>query len=289
MLSRRVAREGIGGGGSRQWDKGHTTSCSGASQFTSGHDLWVKASVAGLMLLMAACQSSATATPPTFIRADSVVVETLAATQVSALPSGQLYFLVSEFRQPPHSEFGSTLHDAGFIYMAAGTQLFVPLQGDSVLIDSGEAYFQESIAHHHQNPDATPNDWYHLAVWSTAAQAQPPVNPLAQKIFVSSDLPSGTLPSGPASETLRLITVGSSGHTEPYRRGGVEVMVVLQGSLGLHSAGQPTRTLGRDEGAMVLPGYHVQETNAGQAELVYLSFVVTPIDQPFEVPVSGTV
>lgn len=249
----------------------------------------VKGAFAVLTVALVACQGSPTAASRAFIRSDSVVVKTLGAAQVSAIPSGQLYVLVQEFRQPPHSEFGSNKHDAGFIYLAAGTQVFLPLEGEPVLLHAGDAYFQHSIAHRHQNPDSTPNDWYHLALFPTSAQSQPPVNPLAQRIFASSAIPSGALPAGPAGETLRLITIQPSGHTEPHRHGGVEVLVVLQGSLRLLITGVPAQPFGSNQGTMVLPGTDMQERNVGQEVLVYLSFVVTPMGQPFEVPVGGSV
>jgi len=61
---------------------------------------------------------------------------------------------------------------------------------------------------------------------------------------------------------------------------------VLSGSISIKGAHRSSVLLGVGQGAAFPPGTDLQETNAGPNQAVYLEYIVTPVGEEFEVPLS---
>ena len=213
-------------------------------------------------------------------------VKGLAAGEVAALPSGNLFLRVIGFSQGPRTVFPSRKHTPGFVYVAAGVQRLHSPPALPVIILPGEAAFQPSVAHTHANPSTTrPNRWYFIALWSTSERRAPLVNSAANVIYESPDLDPSTMPPGPRIETLRLVTLQPNGRSSAHYFSGLELLFVLEGTIRLDAAGQPPTILSAGQGQYLPPGTDEQELNAGAGVASYLAFIVTPVQAPFEITV----
>ena len=211
-------------------------------------------------------------------------VKGLAAGEVAALPSGNLFVRVIGFSQGPMTAFRSHKHTAGFVYVAAGVQRLHSPPAPPVIILPGEAVFQPSVLHTHANPSTTrPNRWYFIALWPTAERHAPLVSSAASVIYASPDLDPSTMPPGARIETLRLVTLQPHGQSAAHRFSGPELLFVLVGTIRLDVAGQPPTELSAGQAQYLPPGTHEQELNADAGVASYLAFFVTPVQAPFEI------
>jgi quercetin dioxygenase-like cupin family protein len=214
----------------------------------------------------------------------------LAAGEVAALPSGNLFVRVIGFSQGPMTMFPSHKHTPGFVYVAAGVQRLQSPPAPPRIIRPGEAVFQPSVFHTHANPSATrPNHWYFIALWPTAERRAPLVSSAAKVIYESPDLDPSTMPPGPRIETLRLVTLQPDGRSSAHYFSGLELLFVLDGTIRLEVAGQPPTRLSAGRGQYLPPGTDEQELNAGAGVASYLAFIVTPVQAPFEIAVDHPV
>src|SRR6516164_10539276 len=213
-------------------------------------------------------------------------VKGLAAGEVAALPSGNLFVRVIGFSQGPMTAFRSHKHTAGFVYVAAGVQRLDSPPAPPRIILPGEAIFQPSVFHTHANPSTTsPNRWYFIALWPTAERHAPLVSATATVIYESPDLDPSTMPPGPRIETLRLVTLQPNGRSAAHRFSGLELLFMLEGTIRLDVAGQPPTELSAGQAQYLPPGAAEQELNASAGVAGYLTFIVTPVQAPFEIPV----
>lgn len=233
-----------------------------------------------LVLLVSGCGAGGASGSGRTSTALGTHVEDLAGGRLAALPSGTLFMRVIRFVQPPHSSFRSKKHQPGFVFQDQGRQVLALAGGPTVTIRAGEAYFHQSVPHTHTNPTPGTSSWLFVAMWPSAARAQPNVNPLADVVYDSPDL-TPVPATGAYSESLQLVSVDRGGHTATTQRSGMQLLYVLSGRLTVSVAGQ-TRVLEPGSGTYVAPRGKVQLRAAG-GPVRCLDFTVTPVGQPFEV------
>jgi len=215
-------------------------------------------------------------------------INPIAAGDLGTLPTGAQFARVVMFNQAPQQTTASKKHQPGIVYVAKGTQVLTytdtTYTGAKVsTIDADTGLFLQSAAHTHTNPGPADNVWYFIALWPDPSQ--PPTG--AVVVYVSSDLPSSTLPSGSYTETLRRVTLAPGGRSAAHRFGGVEVLYVLSGTVTVDVAGRQPAQLIAGQGTSIVPDTATQEVAAGGAGADYLAFFVTPEASPFETDLSS--
>ena len=85
---------------------------------------------------------------------------------------------------------------------------------------------------------------------------------------------------------LRQVTLAGGGTSGAHHFGGLAAFYVLSGSIFIKSAHRSSLRLGVGQGAAFLPGTDLQEMNAGPNQAIYLEYIVTPVGEEFEVPLS---
>jgi quercetin dioxygenase-like cupin family protein len=220
--------------------------------------------------------------------ASGETIDPIAAGDLGTLPTGAQYARVVMFHQSPRQTTASKKHQPGIIYVATGTQVLTytdtTYTGAKVSpIGAGTGLFLQGAAHTHTDPGPTDNTWYFIALWPDPSQ--PPTG--AVVVYVSTDIPSSTLPSVPYTETLRKVTLAPGGRSAAHRFGGVEVLYVLSGALTVDAAGQAPKQLAASGGDLLVPNTATQEIASGSAGVVYLAFFLTPEGSPFETAVSS--
>lgn len=223
--------------------------------------------------------------------ASGQTIDPIAAGSLGTLPTGAQYARVVMFHQLPQQTTASKKHQPGILYVATGTQVLTyeddpkdPYTGPKVnTISAGTGLFLQGVGHTHNNPGPTDTTWYFIALW--ADPSQPPTG--AVVVYVSSDIPSSTLPSGPYTETLRRVTLAPGGRSAAHRFGGVEVLYVLSGALTIDAVGHAPQQLTTGGGTSFVPNTATQEIASGSAGAEYLAFFLTPQGAPFETDMSS--
>jgi len=172
------------------------------------------------------------------------------------------------------------------VYVDSGVQLLVLAGEPPVDLVAGQAKFHQSLTHQHLNPGSVQSVWYSIAVWPSSARGQPLVDPIARAAFESEDFDRASLPQVAYSEVLRQVTLAGRGTSGAHRFGGLAAFYVLSGSISIKSAHRSSLHLGVGQGVAFLPGTDMQETNAGPNQAIYLEYIVTPVGEEFEVPLS---
>ena len=103
-------------------------------------------------------------------------------------------------------------------------------------------------------------------------------------VYSTPDLPS--FAPCAYSEVLRLAILQPGGRSPAHKHSGLEVILVLDGTLTLHSLGQPPQTMTAGQGAYVLPNTPLQVLNTGSSTGHYLAFLAWPVGQPFQTNVN---
>jgi len=238
-----------------------------------------------LAMLCAACGTAGSTPANPEANASGAKVEPLASGSLPALPTGNLFIRVVEFRQTVSTSFPSTKHVPGLIFQDAGSQVLAIENGETVNIGPAQGYFLGPLAHTHSNPGPTENHWYFIALWPTSARSSPLVSLSARVAAETPDFPLTAFLPGSYSETLRRVTLQLGGRSFAARYGGAEELFVLEGSINLHVAGMPPETLATDQGTFVVPGKATQVFNQASGPSEFLAFFVTAAQQPFETPV----
>jgi quercetin dioxygenase-like cupin family protein len=235
-------------------------------------------------LFVSACGAGAATSPkgsPTVSLASGFRFSstTLANGQVSALPTGTLFANIISIAQPANSAIPAHSHVAAFIYVVTGSQVLT-IQGQKPeTIRAGSAWFMPNmVTHTHANPGSTPNLWYVIGVRPRGVNTIPP-NVTATPVYATPDLPA--FAPGAYSERLLFATVQPGGRSAAHLHSGVEVILVLDGTLTLHVLGQSAQSLSAGKGAYIVSRTTLQVTNTGDTVGHYLAFVVWPSNQPF--------
>jgi len=209
----------------------------------------------------------------------------LAGGVLPALPTGNVFIRVIEFRQAVDSFFPSQQHVPGFIFQAAGSQLLAFQDGPTVNLGPAEAFFQGPLAHKHLNAGTTANHWYFIALWPTSARSAPLVTASAEVPYATPDLAPSAFPPGQYIETLRLLSLEPGGRTLAAKYGGIAVLFVLDGSINIHTGGK-SRMVAQNQGVEVLPMTATQVFNQSSHRVTLLAFYITAAEQPFETTVA---
>src|SRR5215471_7048110 len=208
----------------------------------------------------------------------------LANGQVDALPPGTLFANILSISQPASSSIPAHSHVAIFIYEASGIQALAIQGQTSLTMQAGSAAFLPNhVTHTHSNPGSSTNLWYVIGIRPRGVVTTPP-NLTTTPLYSTPDLPAFV--PGAYSEVLRLATLQPGGRSPAHKHSGLEVILVLDGTLTLHSLGQPPQTLTAGQGAYVLPNTPLQVLNTGGNIGKYLAFLAWPADQPFQTNVS---
>jgi quercetin dioxygenase-like cupin family protein len=235
-------------------------------------------------LLVSACGTGAATSPkgsPTVSLASGFRFSStmLASGQVSALPTGTLFANIISIAQPANSAIPAHSHVAAFIYVVTGSQILTISGQPPRTIQAGSAAFMPNmVTHTHANPGSTPNLWYVVAVRPRGVNTTPP-NVTATPVYATPDLPA--FAPGAYSEVLLFATVQPGGRSAAHLHSGLEVILVLDGTLTLHILGQSPQSLSAGNGAYILSRTTLQVTNTGDTVGHYLAFVVWPSNQPF--------
>jgi quercetin dioxygenase-like cupin family protein len=205
----------------------------------------------------------------------------LADGPLAALPTLPLYVNVLDVPQQPASPLQHA-HLAGFVYAVNGVHRLEIQGGATKDVNSGEgAFVPADVVHTHSNPGTTPSKWYFIALRNTNARTAAPTFPGQTTLYESADLPAGALPAGKYVEQLNLVTLEKGGRTASHKHGGLELLIVLDGTFQLRVAGQQPQTLTKGKGAVVPPNTVLQATNTGDGTAKFLAFFVTPETAPF--------
>jgi quercetin dioxygenase-like cupin family protein len=244
------------------------------------------------MLIGAACGGSAAPSPSPATRAPSSAAASASAASKAAdaigfmstkladgplpvLPPLPLYINVLDVPQPPAASTQHA-HLAGFVYGVAGVHRYVLQGGATIDSQPGEGVFvAQDAVHTHSNPGSTPNQWYFIALRNTNARSAAMPFPGGSILYESADLSANAVPAGKYVEQLNVVTLEKGGRTASHKHGGVELLIVLDGTVQLRVAGQPTQMLTKGKGAVVPPSTILQATNAGDGQAKLLAFFVT--------------
>jgi len=245
----------------------------------------------GVVMVASACggtaapsPSSALAASPTPKPQDPVgfVSTKLGDGPLEALPTLPLFINVLDVPQPPASPIQHA-HIAGFVYAVSGVHQLT-IQGAAAQdLKPGEAGFVPgNVLHTHANPGTTPSEWYFLGLRNTAARSGgAPLFPGQTTLYESPDLPATAFAPGKYVEQLNVTTLEKGGRTASHKHGGVEVFVILEGTVALRVAGQQPQTLTKGKGALVAPNTTLQVTNTGDGQAKWLAYFVALDGAPF--------
>jgi len=222
-----------------------------------------------------AAQSPSPAATPKAADAVGFTSAKLADGPLPVLPPLPLYINVLDVPQPPAASTQHA-HLAGFVYAVAGVHRFVLQSGETTDSQPGQGVFvAQDVVHTHSNPGTVPNQWYFIALRNTNARSAAMPFPGGTVLYESGDLPANALPVGKYVEQMNVVTLEKGGRTASHKHGGVEVLIVLDGTVQLRVAGQTAQTLTKGKGAVVPPGTILQATNTGDGQAKFLAFFVT--------------
>jgi quercetin dioxygenase-like cupin family protein len=244
----------------------------------------------GLAIVASACGGAAAPSPSPPVTAspspkpqDAVgfVSTKLGEGPLDALPTPPLFINVLDIPQPPASPILHA-HIAGFVYAVNGVHQLT-LQGAAARdIKPGEgAFVPGNVVHTHANPGTTPNEWYFMGLRNTGARTGAPLFPGQTTLYESPDLPATAFPAGKYVEQLNATTLEKGGRTASHKHGGVEVFLILDGTVTLRVAGQQAQTLTKGKGTFVPPNTTLQVTNTGDGQAKWLAYFVTLDSAPF--------
>lgn len=227
----------------------------------------------------ATASPTATAAPVANVAAVGQTSTKLAEGALAALPGGTLYINFLAVPQPPASPI-THAHVAGFVYAVVGTHQLAIQGGETKDIKPGEAGFiGADIAHTHANTGTAPIEWYFIALRPIGGRTAAPLFPGQTVLFETADLPQ--LTAGKYAEQLNLVALEKGGRTAAHKHGGIETLVVLEGSVQVRLAGAQPVTLTKGKGLYVAANTAQQVINTGDGAAKFLVFFVTLDGQPF--------
>ena len=233
----------------------------------------------------APCAAATTATSAVnTARSEGFDCSSLGEGRISSLPKGTLFIQYLEIPLPASGSLAHT-HIAGFVYAIEGTHRLEIVSGETKDLTPSEAgafpradrqaaFVPADAAHAHSNPGTAPNRWYFISIRPNGPF------PGQQEVFATPDLPP--LPDGAYTETLVFIMLQPKGRTVAHKHGGIETILVLDGSVEVHVQGASTRTLGKGEGTFIPADMPMQIWNTGAATAKFLAFFVTADEKAFQ-------
>lgn len=246
-------------------------------------------------LVIAACGAAAPAasspttgassptTAATTAKAEGAATTNLGDGKITALPTGTLYVQYLDVPQAASAPI-THAHIAGFVYAAEGTHKLAIQDGATTDLKAGEAAFvPANVAHTHSNPGSSDNRWYFVSIRPNTARTASPTFPGQKEAFATADL--AALPAGAYSLGLRAVTVQPNGRTAAHKHGGLETIVVLDGSVEVRVQGAAAKTLKKGEGMTIEADTALQAWNKGTVPAKFLAFFVTADGKTFSTDV----
>ena len=246
----------------------------------------------GLAMIVSSCGGGAAPSPsaspavaaspsPKPQDAVGLVSTKLADGPLDVLPTLPLFINVLDVPQPPASPIQHA-HIAGFIYAVNGVhQLTIQASAAQDIKPGAAAFVPGNVAHTHANPGTTASEWYFMGLRNTGARTGTPLFPGQTTLYETPDLPATAFPAGKYVEQLNVVTLEKGGRTASHKHGGVEVLIILDGTVSLRVAGQQPQTLTKGKGAFVAPNTILQATNSGEGQAKFLAYFVTLDSAPF--------
>lgn len=233
---------------------------------------------------------STSATSPTSAastaKADGAKTDTLGDGKIDALPAGTLYVQYLEVPQSVGAPI-THAHIAGFVYTNVGTHRLAVTGGETKDVKAGEAVFvPANVGHTHSNPGPSANTWYFVSIRPNTARTAAATFPGQKEAFASEDLP--TAPAGVYSLGLRRVTIQPNGRTAAHKHGGLETILVLDGSVEVRVQGVAAKTLEKGAGAAIDADKPLQIWNKGTVPATFLAFFVTADGKAFSTDVDAS-
>jgi quercetin dioxygenase-like cupin family protein len=250
------------------------------------------ASLAAAAVVIAGCGATgpSAGTSPTIAastaKAASATTDSLGDGKIDALPAGTLYVQYLEVPQSVGAPI-THAHIAGYVYTSVGTHRLAITSGETKDLKAGEAAFvPANVGHTHTNPGPSASTWYFVSIRPNTARTAAPTFPGQKEAFATADL--AALPAGPYSLGLRLVTIQPNGRTAAHKHGGLETVLVLDGSVELRVQGAAMKTLQKGEGTSIQADTALQISNKGTAPAKFLAFFVTADGKPFSTDVDAS-
>lgn len=237
---------------------------------------------AGTSPTAAASSAAAVATA----KAEGAKTDNLGDGKITALPAGTLYVQYLDVPQSVGAPI-THAHIGGFVYVQEGTHRLAITGGETKDVKAGEAAFVPADAGHtHTNPGPSASRWHFISIRPNTARTAAATFPGQKEAFATPDLPA--LPAGAYSLGLRFVTIQPSGRTAAHKHGGLESILVLEGSVEVRVQGAAAKTLQKGEGTHIAADTTLQAWNKGSAPAKFLAFFVTADGKPFSTDVEAS-
>jgi quercetin dioxygenase-like cupin family protein len=219
-------------------------------------------------------------------KAEGAKTDTLGDGKIDALPAGTLYVQYLEVPQSVGAPI-THAHIAGFVYTQVGTHRLAITGGETKDVKAGEAVFvPANVGHTHSNPGPSANTWYFVSIRPNTARGAAPTFPGQKEAFATVDL--AALPAGAYSLGLRFVTIQPNGRTAAHKHGGLETILVMDGSVEVRVQGAAMKTLQKGEGTSIAADTVLQISNKGTVPAKFLAFFVTADGKPFSTDVEAS-
>lgn len=239
--------------------------------------------LATAMLVVAGCGAAAPSTPASTAKAEGARSDNLGDGKITALPAGTLYVQYLDVPQAAGAPI-SHAHIAGFVYTHLGAHRLAIEAGETKDLKAGEAAFvPANVGHTHSNPGTSASGWYFISIRPNTARTASPTFPGQKEAFATPDLPA--LPAGAYSLGLRLVTIQPNGRTVAHTHGGLETILVLDGTVEVRVQGASAKALQKGEGTSIAADTSLQVWNKGTTAAKFLAFFVTADGKTFQTDV----
>jgi len=240
--------------------------------------------------VIAACgaptPAGASPAPASTAKAANATTASLGDGKIAALPAGTLYVQYLDVPQAAGAPI-THAHIAGFVYTHIGAHRLAIQDGETKDLKVGEsAFVPANVGHTHSNPGTSASGWYFISIRPNTARTASPTFPGQKEAFATADL--ATLPAGAYSLGLRLVTIEPSGRTAAHKHGGLETILVLDGTIELRVQGAGMKTLQKGDGASIDADTPLQIFNKGTAPAKFLAFFVTADGKAFSTDVDAS-
>jgi len=239
--------------------------------------------LATALIVLAGCGAAAPSTPASTAKAEGAKTDSLGDGKITALPAGTLYVQYLDVPQAAGAPI-THAHIAGFVYTHLGAHRLAIEGGETKDLKAGEAAFvPANVGHTHSNPGTSASGWYFISIRPNTARTASPTFPGQKEAFATPDLPA--LAAGAYSLGLRLVTIQPNGRTVAHKHGGLETILVVDGSVEVRVQGASAKTLQKGEGTSIAADTSLQVWNKGTAPAKFLAFFVTADGKAFQTDV----
>jgi quercetin dioxygenase-like cupin family protein len=245
----------------------------------------VVAACATAIIVISGCGATTnpTTAPASTAKAEGAKTDNLGDGKITALPAGTLYVQYLDVPQAAGAPI-THAHIAGFVYTYLGAHRLAIEGGETKDLKTGEAAFvPANVGHTHSNPGTAQNGWVFVSIRPNTARTASPTFPGQKEAFATPDL--AALPPGAYSLGLRFVTIQPNGRTAAHKHGGLETIVVMDGSVEVRVQGAPAKTLQQGQGTWIEADTSLQVWNKGANPAKFLAFFVTADGKAFSTDV----